>query len=220
MQGSYCFSAKLQGADLSNAQLQGSTLLIASMQCANLTTTNFQGADLTFADISGSRLLKCNLYGAKITGTKFVNVMFDTISKQDHIKEKHKREVFIDSIRNNLYLAPEEKAFIARMQDSWDKADNEVIPERLDALHKASILKQDSEGGWIIIPSKISGLKDFYRELDTEIDLEKGIFASRIVYLINNAKVYSGHIENNYSKIEASLAEVWAEIAKEFADKK
>ncbi|MCH9665712.1 MAG: pentapeptide repeat-containing protein, partial [Gammaproteobacteria bacterium] len=173
-------------------------------QCANLTTTNFQGADLTHADISGSRLLECNLYGAKITNTEFVNVMFDEISNRGHIKEQDKREKF--------YAHNNDVEFIKRMQDAWDKTDNEETPEGLDALHKDSILKQDSEDNWIIIPSKIRYLKKLYRELFTKIDFETDISESRIAYSINNATKYPGYAKNNYSKIEASLVKIWKEL--------
>ena len=219
MQGSYCHNVQLQGADLSEAQMQGTDLCNAQMQGANMTATNFQGADLTRADISGSRLLESNLYGVTITGTKFVNVMFDEISNQGHIKEQDEREEFINDIRDNFHFAFQEKAFIKRIKDAWDKTDNEVIPEGLDALHQASILKQDSEGSWIIIPSKIRGLKAFYRELVTKIYLKTGILESRIAYLINNASKYPVHIEDDYSKIEASLVKIWKGLEREFLEK-
>ncbi len=194
--------AKMHAVDFIDCDLQGSIFISSELQSASFNKSNLEKCTL----------LGCNLYGVVMKNNNLQNIIFDAISDTGHIKTKGTRNTWIKGIGKGLIDSTNDEEHISRIQQAWDKTDKGEMPKGLNALQQASILEKDTTGRWVIMPSKIEELKEFYRALIAESD--KGLF----IPISDSMDIISkdhGHLSKDYPEIQKTLKAILADFKKE-----
>ena len=158
IQGAFLIWANLQGVFLSNARLQGATLSYADLREALIINSQLQGATLYNADLSHAILSNCNLYGAALKDIKSKNIMFNDVVDIGYIKEKEKREKYLDDIC--LHMEPINLQLLKqKIEAAWQAMENNQEPDGLDIIRKNSIITKDNKGVYNISKKHLDGLQ-------------------------------------------------------------
>ena len=241
LQKALLHNANLQEAYLTESDLRGANLTGASLECANIDKAlckgtifnqaklhglNFLKVDLRGAificselqsaafnesDMESCILLGCNLYDAEIKKNNSKNILFDAVTKVGHIKDRMAREKEVGRLGDGFMETSKPLGLMSRIRYAWDKADQGEMPKGLNALQKYSILEKDAKGHWIIKPSKIEEVADFYRRFLSELAKELSISVSDVIDIIS-----SGHepLSKDYLKIQRTLKDILTEFKK------
>ncbi len=209
LRGADIYGAKMQGTDMSKAKLQGTIFLRQELQ----------GATIHEAEMDFCIFLQCNLYGAKIQDNNFSNIIFDEISSNGHIQDQQERTAWISKVREGFHNQKQAKKIIQGIIATWNATDKGELPKGLSDFQNASIIEKDAEGDWIISPSRIEGLKEFYRTLVTELDEISVQTKSYIAKAIIETEESYDFLGDHYPKIQKTLENIVKNLEQEFADK-
>ncbi|MBE8182346.1 MAG: pentapeptide repeat-containing protein, partial [Candidatus Portiera sp.] len=223
MQGVDLTEADLSGAELPDANLESANLSNSYLQGADFQGSNFKGANLKNAKMQGANLAsvdlsEANLAGAKMHGVFLSNANLTNANLPDTLING---AILLGCDLSHVNL--QNSTFTNILFDESTSRDHagdyiEVIKKYpiLGRLKEASIIESNEEEDWIIKPSEREGLKDFYRDIISEIMKNRKLSKLEVRGLMTGDDDYYYHtFDEIYPAISEELALIWEEIRDE-----